>query len=258
MYFRKMHGLGNDFVILDQRDGHTALMPEFVKHVCDRHMGVGCDQLIVMEPSKKADMFMRVYNPDASQSEACGNATRCVADIYMKEQGLHHCSVETLAGVLKARALDGGLIEIDMGPAHAVADIDLSGGGVSNPVSVDMGNPHCVFFVDNAEALDIAALGPRFENDPMFPRRTNVEFVHVNDRQNLRMRVWERGAGITLACGSGACAVMAAAVHRGLSDNKITLVLDGGVLQLERRESDGHILMTGPVAYVFDGTLKNI
>lgn len=257
MHFRKMHGLGNDFVILDQRDGHTALMPEFIKHVCDRHMGVGCDQLIVMEPSDKADMFMRVYNPDASQSEACGNATRCVVDLYLKETGLHRCTVETLAGVLTGWGVDDGLVEIDMGPAKSIKDLELSDGGLSNPVAVDMGNPHAVFFTDKVEDVDIEKLGPRFENDEIFPHRANIEFVEVLDKSRLRMRVWERGAGVTLACGSGACAVMAAAVHRGLSNNKITLTLDGGDLTMELRDN-GHIFMTGPVAYVFDGTLKNI
>ena len=257
MKFKKMHGLGNDFVILDHRKDPAKLSHEFITHICDRHTGVGCDQLIVMEPSQKADFFMRIYNGDGSEAQACGNATRCVADIYLKETGAANCTIETLAGVLGGRAV-GDLIEIDMGAAKAVEDLSLADGGVENPVSVNMGNPHIVFFTPDVAALDIETLGPRFENDPLFPQRTNVEFVQVLSPDHLRMRVWERGAGVTLACGSGACAVMAAAAHRGLSDNKITLTLDGGDLTMELREEDNHILMTGPIAYVFDGIFKNI
>lgn len=250
-----MHGLGNDFVILDQRDSRKELPRAQITQICDRHFGVGCDQLIVMEPSDKAGLFMRIYNPDGSEAESCGNATRCVAHLFMSEQRSKECTVETLGGVLACR-MAGDMVEVDMGPPREVRDIELSAGGLSGPVAVNMGNPHCVFFVDNAEAVAVDKIGPGVENHALFPQRTNVEFIHKMPDGGLRLRVWERGAGITLACGSGACAAMAASVHRGLTGRKADIRMDGGTLHMEQRESDGHILMTGPVAYVFKGVLK--
>lgn len=262
MKFVKMHGVGNDFVILDQRDGALPLPHSLIRHLCNRQKGVGCDQLIIMEPSDKADVFMRIYNPDGSQSEACGNATRCVADLAGAK------TIETLAGILKARKLDDGLIEVDMGvPKLGWQDIPMSeptdtlhlhigDGFVRDPVAVSMGNPHCVFFVSDVEQVNIELLGPHYENYPIFPERTNVEFVQVLDNERVRLRTWERGAGLTLACGSAACATVVAAVRRDLTDRKISVITDGGTLYLEWRETDDHVLMTGPVAYVFEGVLK--
>lgn len=256
MNFKKMHGLGNDFVILDQRAGRALFDPEQIQMICDRRHGVGCDQLIVMEPSETADFFMRIYNPDASEAEACGNATRCVAHLYMSEQGAQECSIETVAGILPCRMVDD-LVEVDMGQPKSVEDVDLSIREEGEPVSVNMGNPHCVFFVDDAESVDLENLGPVIEHHSLFPDRTNVEFATVMPDGQIRLRVWERGAGVTLACGSGACATAVAAIHRGLTDRKVDIIMDGGHLILEHRESDGHVLMTGPVAYVFEGELKN-
>ena len=256
MNFVKMHGLGNDFVILDHRSGGVMLDSVRIQQICDRHFGIGCDQLIILEPSRAAGVFMRIYNPDGSEAETCGNATRCVADLCMAEGWEASCTIETRGGILKCRKLPDDLIEVDMGAPVHVADMAFTAGGLKNPVSVNMGNPHCVFFVDNAEDIPLESLGPTIENDKAFPNKTNVEFAHITKGGQIRVRVWERGAGVTLACGSGACAVMVAAAHKGLTGRKAEIAMDGGVLTLEWRKTDGHVLMTGPVAYVFEGTLK--
>ena len=249
MKFTKMHGAGNDFVILDQRSGREPLTPEQIIHICDRRLGIGCDQLIIMEPSDNADLFMRSYNNDGSESGACGNATRCVADLASTQ------TIETLAGILKTRR-KGNLIEVDMGkPKLPETPFPETIDGLSNPVLVDMGNPHAVYFVEDMEAVDIPKTGSTVENHSFFPDRTNVEFAQIHSRDKLRLRTWERGAGLTLACGSGACATAVAGVIRCLTERKIEMILDGGTLYLEWRESDGHILMTGPTAHVFDGEL---
>ena len=252
MNFIKMHGAGNDFVILDQRDGGEALISAQITHICDRHFGVGCDQLIILEPSSNADLFMRVYNPDGSQSGACGNATRCVADLSDVQ------TIETLGGTLKTRRV-GDLIEVDMGipklietPFTEVID------GLTSPVLVDMGNPHAVYVVDKLADITVKETGHHIETHPFFPDRTNVEFVQVNSRTHIRQKTWERGAGLTLACGSGACAAAVACIEQGLTERKLDITLDGGTLHMEWRETDGHILMTGPTARVFDGELRNV
>lgn len=267
MKFLKMHGLGNDFVILDHRNDVPALAKNQIQLLADRHFGVGCDQVIVMEPSEKADLFMRIYNPDASEAEACGNATRCVAHLYMNETGADSCTVETVAALLPCTMKDDGLVQVDMGqPQLDWHDIGLAEevdtlhlpiatDEVSDPVAVGVGNPHCVFFIENVVGVDLRAIGPALETHRLYPARTNVEFVEVQDGK-LRTRVWERGAGITLACGSGACAAAVAAMRRELCPREVEVVMDGGTLTLEWREEDDHILMTGPVAYVFEGELR--
>jgi diaminopimelate epimerase len=263
--FIKMHGLGNDFVILDARTQVFENKEDLSKKLGHRHFGVGCDQIIFMEPSDTAAVFMRIYNPDGSESGACGNATRCVADILLNETQTSNCDIETKAGILKCVQTNDGMITVDMGepkldwqqiPLSKECDtmnLPIGGRGVSNPVAVNMGNPHCVFFIDDIEQIDIEKIGRGFEFDPIFPERSNVEFVEVIDRKHVRMRVWERGAGITLACGSGACATAVAAIRRGLTGRKIIVSMDGGDLTLEWRESDNHVIMSGPVAYVFRG-----
>lgn len=268
MNFLKMHGLGNDFVILDQRNGGDTLMAGQIKNICDRHKGVGCDQLIVMEPSDKADLFMRIYNGNGTEAEACGNATRCVAHLFMSEQKTEVCTIETLAGLLPCRTVDDDWVEVDMGPPKLDwKDIPLAkekdtlylgigDGPAQDPVAVNVGNPHCVFFVENLEDIPVEELGPVFENNPLYPQKTNVEFAHVLPDGQIRLKVWERGAGLTQACGSAACATIVAAVSRGLSQRKADIIMDGGHLVLEWREQDGHILMAGPVSYVFDGVIK--
>lgn len=256
MFFRKMHGLGNDFVVLDARKEALDLTPAAFSHIADRHFGVGCDTVVVLEKSEKADVFARYFNADGSESGACGNATRCVADIIMTESGKDSCLVEVTYGVLPCRKTRYLEVEVDMGAPKSVSDLDLSHGGVSNPVTVDMGNPHCVFFVDNVGDIDVLNVGPYVENHAAFPSRTNVEFVQNLGSGRLRQKTWERGSGLTLACGSGACAVITAAIHRGIiENNKAEIVLDGGTLYMEQRAVDGHILMRGGVAYVFEGTL---
>jgi diaminopimelate epimerase len=256
MKFKKMHGLGNDFVIFDARAQNIVLMPEDMALIADRHWGVGCDQLVIMDESEKADIAVFFFNADGSESGACGNATRCVADIIMSESGNDACTIEAIGGILECKKVAEQLVQVDMGVAKGVSDLDLSYGGVSNPVSVDMGNPHCVFFVDNFDDISVEEVGTYFENHEAFPNRSNVEFVVVENKTHLRQKTWERGVGITEACGSGACAVGVAAMHRGLSDNKVEIELDGGLLQIEL-DDDQHVLMTGPVAYVFDGAFQS-
>ncbi|MCB1530465.1 MAG: diaminopimelate epimerase [Rhodospirillales bacterium] len=266
--FKKMHGLGNDFVIMDGRGQDLNLTPERIARIADRQRGVGCDQFIVIETPEapEARAFMRIYNPDGTQAGACGNATRCVADILMQETGEDHAVIETVSGLLSCVRAGEYLVTVDMGPPRlAWRDIPLSKECDTlhlplegDPVAVSMGNPHCVFFVEDAENAPLEEWGPRFEKDLLFPEKTNVEFVEVKDRQHLRMRVWERGAGVTQACGSGACAAGVAAVRRGLTDRKVAVTLDGGDLVIEWREEDGHVLMTGPYAYVFDGRLEMV
>jgi len=265
--FSKMHGLGNDFVIFDMRNDKSNLTSAQIQHISNRHQGVGCDQLIVMEPSDNADLFMRIYNPDASEAESCGNATRCVAHKIMSVENMKECVIETLGGFLKCRMIDGGIVEVDMGSpqldwaniplSHAVdpQNLAIGEGHVQNPFAVGIGNPHCVFFVENIEEIAVETLGPVFENHKLFPKRTNVEFAQILSPSCIRMRVWERSAGITMACGSATCATIVAAVQRGLTERKADIIVDGGTLHLEWRECDGHILMTGPVSYVFEGCL---
>lgn len=268
--FLKMHGLGNDFVVLDARSCPLALSAETVRRIGDRRTGVGFDQMVVIEPSrsKLADVFMTIWNADGSEVSACGNATRCVAWMLMQESQQTHAVIETRAGLLDAQAAVDGLISVDMGPAFLDwRDIPLGQAVDSNhlplaledladPVGVGMGNPHAVFFVDDAEAVDLPRLGPILEHDPLFPERCNIEVVQAIGPGRLRMRVWERGAGITLACGTGACATVVAASRRGLIGRAADVVLDGGTLAIEWMKDD-HVLMTGPVALSYAGTLDS-
>lgn len=255
MHFRKMHGLGNDFVIIDARTESITLNEQDLREIADRRRGVGCDLITILEGSQHADVRAQFFNADGSESGACGNATRCVADIVMSESGLDSCTIAVSDGILSCQRIGDLMVEVDMGAAKDVADLDLAYGAVSNPVSVNMGNPHCVFFVDKLEDIDVEGLGAYFEVHKAFPHRTNVEFVQVIDKGHLRQKTWERGVGVTEACGSGACAVAVAALRRGLSDAKVNVELDGGILHMQVRESDDHVLMAGPVAYVFDGEM---
>ena len=266
--FVKMHGQGNDFVVLDARASGLALSPAMVRAVADRHRGVGCDQLIVIEPARgsTSDAWMTIYNPDGSESGACGNATRCVAWLLMGQSGGDKVVIETKAGLLDAEARGEGLVAVDMGRARLdwreiplaeardTLHLGIGAGPLADPVGVSMGNPHAVFFVDEVAAIDLAALGPVLENHALFPERANIEIVQVLGPERLRMRVWERGAGITQACGTGACATLVAAARRGLCARKAEVVLDGGSLFIEWL-ADDHVLMTGPVALAFRGTL---
>lgn len=260
-----MHGLGNDFVILDGRLNKLALTPAQIRLIADRKRGVGCDQLIVLEPVRTvgADVFMRILNSDGSEAEGCGNATRCVADILMNEMSRQNVTVETVAGLLKAER-QGALISVNMGSIRTdwkdiplaqevdTANIPLSVDVLKNPVGINVGNPHAVFFVANIDMVPLDRLGPKVEHHAMFPAKVNASIAQVIDRSHIRHRVWERGVGITQACGTAACATAAAGVIRGLTDRKVTITLDGGDLSFEWLD-DGHMIMTGPATYVFRG-----
>jgi len=271
--FRKMHGLGNDFVVIDGRADPRALSLDAVRvrALADRRAGVGCDQLIVIAPPRDpaAEAVMRIFNADGSEVAACGNASRCVAWLLMQASGRGHTVIETGAGRLTAEARGPDQVAVDMGPARLgweeiplarAADtlhLGLTAGPLTDPVAVSMGNPHAVFFVADAEAVDLAAFGPGLEHDPLFPARANIEVAqilpaHGPDHGHIRMRVWERGAGITPACGTGACATLVAAARRGLTPRRAELSLDGGSLDIVWNQ-DGHVLMTGPVATSFIG-----
>jgi diaminopimelate epimerase len=266
--FLKMHGLGNDFVVLDGRATPLAIDPGRARAIADRKTGVGCDQLIVIEQPRdpQADAVMRIFNADGGEVEACGNATRCIARLLMDQQGRDHFVVETAAGLLDATAAEGGLIAVDMGPARLgwqdiplreacdTLRVPVEAGMLAWPTCVSMGNPHAVFFVDDAAAVPLETLGPLLEHHAMFPQRANIGIAEVRGPDRMRLRVWERGAGITLACGTGACAALVAASRRGLTGRRAAIEVDGGALTIEWLQN-GHVVMTGPVAISFAGEL---
>ena len=265
--FVKMHGLGNDFVVFDERADRLDLSPARAAAVADRHRGIGCDQIIVISPGGDgADAGMRILNADGSEAGACGNATRCVAELLFAESGRAIQHIRTDAGLLAAERRVDGLITVDMGrprldwreiPLARAMDtlhLGLAAPPLADPAACSMGNPHATFFVPDLDAVALATLGPRLEHDPLFPERANIGVVQVLASGRLRLRVWERGAGLTLACGSGACAALVNAHRRGLAGRRATLVLDGGELIIEWR-ADEHVLMTGPVATAFSGRL---
>ena len=265
--FLKMHGLGNDFVVLDGREATLEVTPSRVRAIADRRLGVGCDQLVLLTPpTHGVDIGVSFHNADGGAVAACGNATRCVAALAMDERQAEAVTVGTPAGPVRCRRTEDGLVSADMGqPSLEWQAIPLSrqvdtlalpvvAEGLADPVAVNVGNPHMVFFVADAEAVELHRLGPLLEHHPLFPERTNVEVCHVDARDRLRMRVWERGAGITRACGTGACASAVAANRRNLCGRDVTVGLDGGDLTISLA-SDGHVWMTGPVATAFRGTL---
>jgi diaminopimelate epimerase len=271
--FLKMHGLGNDFVVLDARAAALDLTPERRRVIADRRLGVGCDQLIVLEPptEREADVFMRIYNPDGGEAQACGNATRCVASVVMDERKTDQVTVQTVAGLLESQKTGVGsnglpVISVDMGlarldwreiPVREACDTNhmpVGVGPLQDPVGTNMGNPHATFFVDDAAAIPLGELGPKLEHDRFFPERVNVGVAQLLGDGRLRLRVWERGAGITLACGSGACAAVVAASRRGLVPRRADVVLEGGTLTIEWLRDD-HVLMTGGIAVAFKGEL---
>jgi diaminopimelate epimerase len=259
--FMKMHGAGNDFVIIDSRGGSAVTTRSLACALGDRHCGVGFDQLAEILDSDEADFALEFWNADGSRAQACGNATRCVAEYVMRDVGKTDLTIRTARGTLRACRNDDGAIRVNMGHpqlewgevplAEPVDTLHLPLPG--DPAAVGMGNPHCVFFVADAAAIDPSKDGRRIEHHRLFPQATNVEFASLMGRDRLRMRVWERGTGITLACGSGACATAVAAHRRGLTGRRVTLDLDGGTLTIDWRD-DG-VWMTGPTAHVFDGVL---
>ena len=259
--FRKMHGAGNDFVILDSRGMAPVVTPALARAIGDRHRGVGFDQLAEIRDGENTDITLDFWNSDGSRAGACGNATRCVASEWMAETGRDSVAIRTTRGVLRAE-MRGEEVWVNMGPpvldwasVPLAREVDLLHLPIDgDPVAVGMGNPHAVFFVDDIGSVDVAGRGASVEHDPLYPQATNVEFVEVRARDEVRMRVWERGTGITLACGSGACAVAVAGHQRGLTERHIRIEVDGGWLELDWRE-DG-VWMTGPVARVFDAVLS--
>jgi diaminopimelate epimerase len=267
--FLKMHGCGNDFVVFDERAGPLGLTARRAAAIADRRTGVGCDQFIAIEPppeNSNADAFMRIRNPDGAEAGACGNATRCVADLLARETGRRNQVIRTAAGNLPSEALPDGRVRVDMGSARLdwpdiplarpmeTLHLDLAVGPLADPAAVSMGNPHATFFVADLACLPVAELGPRLEHDPLFPERANVGFAQVLAPDRIRLRVWERGAGLTRACGSGACAALVNAHRRGLTGRHATILVDGGELEIEWRQ-DGHVLMTGPVTTSFIGEI---
>ena len=273
MKFTKWQGTGNDFVIVNGFEETIVDYSSKAIEVCDRHYGIGADGLIMVLPSSIADFQMRIINSDGSEPEMCGNGIRCFAR-YVYESGLTNKTelcVETLAGIIRPTLLlENDRVEsvcVDMGeprlqrgeiptagnPMEKVINELLTVGDCTHRITcVSMGNPHCVIFTENVDSMDLPAFGKPIEEHPFFPRKTNVEFVQVMDRRNLRMRVWERGAGVTLACGTGTCATVVAAVLNNITDRKVKVRLDGGELLVEWRE-DNHVYMTGPAVEVFRG-----
>lgn len=257
----KMNGAGNAFAIFDARSNPFAPTEKQVREIAEIF---GADQLIAMERDAEKDAFMRIWNADGSEVSACGNATRCVGHLLLEESGRDEVSIRTEADTLKAGRAEGGLITVDMGsPLLGWEDIPLSekmdvrGVDVklgpmddpylSRPAVVSMGNPHAVFFVEDVDAYDIPAIGPLVEWHPVFPEGTNVGFAQIIDKETIRLRVWERGAGLTKACGTGACAALVCAARAKKTGRKAKLILDGGELTIHWRESDDRVLMTGPV-----------
>lgn len=262
MPFLKMHGLGNDFVIVDARRVADPVNANLARAIGHRFFGVGFDQLAVLTNSDVADVDVAFWNSDGSQAGACGNASRCIGRLLLDETGADAVTLRTERGLLPVRRAGAGLFSVNMGQPQLdwrdiplAQDVDLINLPLEgSPGAAGMGNPHCVFVVPDADAVDVATLGAQYEFDPLFPERTNVEFIQILDRQTIRMRVWERGSIITLACGSGACAAAVVAYRKGLTDRKVEVRLDGGNLTIDWRD-DG-VWMMGPAAHVFSGTLS--
>ncbi|MDX2098822.1 MAG: diaminopimelate epimerase [Leptolyngbyaceae cyanobacterium bins.59] len=279
--FTKYHGLGNDFILIDNRhQSDPRITPEQAIQVCDRHFGVGADGVIFALPGQgAADYTMRIFNSDGSEPEMCGNGIRCLARFLAELETAdgqppapdHAYQIHTLAGIMIPKLAADGQVTVDMGlPRLLAAEIPTTLTGESekvidrplevaektwNVTCVSMGNPHCITFVEDVAAIPLEAIGPQFENHPVFPRRTNTEFIQVVRPDFLKMRVWERGAGITLACGTGACASLVAAVLTGRSERRATVELPGGPLEIEWSEVDQKVYMTGPATQVFQGIL---
>jgi len=271
--FTKMHGLGNDFIVVDTRRKKIQGLLKKAKFLCDRRFGIGCDQIIVITASKKADYGMKIYNADGSEVEMCGNGIRCYAkylwdrkDPKIRKKG--YLDIETPAGIIRPKMIKGGLVQVDMGEPvldgpsvpttfkGEVMNKPLKIGKASYKVTaVSMGNPHCIIFTNNADKIKLEEVGPPLENSKAFPNRTNVEFVEVKSKSRVKARVWERGSGITQACGTGACAVAVACALNGKTGRTVNVDLPGGTLKIEWTK-DNRVLMTGPAAEVFEGIIS--
>jgi diaminopimelate epimerase len=273
LHFRKMNGLGNDFVVFDARTRAIAMDEAKARAIADRATGIGCDQLIVMEPSKRADVTMRIWNNEGGEVESCGNATRCIADILFAETNRTRATIDTRGGFLIAEKGGDLMVSVDMGAPrfgwqeiplsekfHDTRYIDLHVGPVDAPLIdrpsvVNVGNPHCIFWVKDLDVVDLAKVGPMLEHHPLFPARANISLARIDARNHVAVKVWERGVGLTQACGTAACAVMAAGFRLKRLDAEAIVTLPGGDLHMAVRARDGHIIMTGPVAYEFEGEL---
>ena len=264
--FRKMHGTGNDFVVLDGRSGELKLTPEAARLLCDRHFGIGCDTLVVLEKATEGDVGVKFYNNDGSLSATCGNASRCVADLLMQETGKEKVSILTGNGLIEASRAAGGITvnmgtpklewqQIPLSESRNTLHLGLEQGLLMDPVAVNMGNPHAIFFVHDLAHIRLAEWGPKLEHHPLFPQRANISAVQVLSPAHVKMVVWERGVGLTLACGSAACAAVVAGVRRELTSRHVQVDVPGGTLQVEWTSS-GEVQMTGPVAYVFEGQIE--
>ena len=259
--FIKMHGLGNDFVIIDQRELKIELSKGLVCKISDRNRGVGCDQLAIILKSSETDAELIFFNSDGSRSTTCGNATRCIAKYLMNEFKKNELTLTTGNRILVAKDLGKGIISVNMGPpqiewnkipiAKEIDTLKLPIEG--NPTATSMGNPHCTFFVENVERINLKKLGPKFENHPLFPEKTNVQFASIMGKNHIRLRVWERGSGITLASGSSSCAVVVAAVRNNLTESTVRVDLDGGQIEVNW-QPDG-VWMTGTTVHSFNGSL---
>ncbi len=272
--FVKMNGLGNDFVVVDGRAAPLGLSGDDIRRIADRQSGIGCDQFITLEPSAKADIFMRIHNADGGEVGACGNATRCIAHLLFEETGKTSATIDTNAGLLHCTDAGDGLISVDMGqPRFKWQDIPLSEefadtravelqiGPIDAPLLhspsvVNVGNPHAIFWVDNVDAHDLAGFGPLLENHPLFPESANISLAAVTGPNAITVRTWERGVGLTRACGTAACAVTVAAARKDLTGRTVTITLPGGDLDIEWRDDD-HIVMTGPYQTEFRGVIDN-
>lgn len=273
-HFLKMNGLGNDFVVLDLRREPFVLSETLTRAIADREKGVGCDQLITIEePRNGGDVFMGIRNADGSTVGACGNAARCIGKLILEETGKDAVLIETLGGNTVARHAEGGHITVDMGEPRLgwneiplseefqdTRAIELEVGPLGNPIMhspgvVNVGNPHAVFFVDDVDAIDLGRIGPMLENHPLFPERANISVAQILSPTHIRIRTWERGAGLTRACGTAACASAVAAIRRRKTERKMTVSLPGGDLTIEWREADNHIHMTGAAMLDYEGTL---
>ena len=273
LHFRKMNGLGNDFVVFDARMSPIAMDEAKARAIADRKTGIGCDQLIVIEPSRKADVTMRIWNNAGEEVESCGNATRCIADVLFAEKNATRATIDTKGGFLVAEKGGDRLVTVDIGaPRFDWQDIPLSekfqdtryidlfvgpadAPLIDRPSVVNVGNPHCIFWVNDLDVVDLAKVGPMLEHHPLFPQRANITLARIDAKDHVVIKVWERGAGLTQACGTAACAVMAAGFRLKRLDRKATVTLPGGDLFMRIRESDGHVIMTGPVTYEFEGVL---
>jgi diaminopimelate epimerase len=273
--FRKMNGLGNDFVVLDARKRAIAITEAGAKAIADRRSGIGCDQLIVLESSSTADVRMRIWNAEGGEVQSCGNASRCIADLLFDEGGKTSVTIDTKGGLLSATKAGERLVTIDQGSpkfdwkdiplSEAFADtrhIELQVGPIDaphihSPSVVNVGNPHCIFWVKDLDAVDLGRVGPMLEHHLLFPERANITLAKVEARNHVTMRVWERGAGLTKACGTAACAVMAAGFRIRIIDRDCRMSLPGGDLHMSVNPENGHVLMTGPAAYDGEGFVPN-